>query len=80
MRLNLMDHGGRCRRMAAMGPHPQQQSMQQSTNFICNESTSLKLEKKIITSNMTIIACPVDDDVQQQQCRDVMLGTMQPAG
>jgi hypothetical protein len=42
-----MDHGGRRRHTAAMGPHPRQQSMQQSTNIICDGSTLLKLEKNI---------------------------------
>jgi hypothetical protein len=58
------DHHGRCHHhTAAMGPHSWQQSIQQSTNMICNRSTSLKLEKKLfITINMTIIARPVDDD------------------
>ncbi len=46
MQLNLMDHGGRRRHTAAMGPHPRQQSMQQPTNIICDGSTSLKLKKK----------------------------------
>ncbi len=56
-------HGGRHRHMAAMGPHSRQQSMQQSTNMICDRSTLLKLEKNIfITINMTIIARPVNDD------------------
>ncbi len=64
MQLNLMDHGSRHRHTAAMGPHPRQQSTQQSTNIICDGSTSLKLEeKKIITSNMTINACCVNNDV-----------------
>jgi hypothetical protein len=82
MQLNSMDHGGRRRYLAAMGPHPRQQSTQQSTNIICDGSTSLKLErKKIITgSNMTINACRVDDNVQRRQCSDVMMGTVQPAG
>jgi hypothetical protein len=56
-------HGGRRRHTAAMGPHSRQQSIQQSTNMICDRSTSLKLEKYIfITINMTIIARCVDDD------------------
>ena len=56
-------HGGRRRLMAAMRPHSRQQSIQQSTNMICNRSTSLKLEKNLfITINMTIIACCVDND------------------
>ena len=37
-------HGGRRRHTAAMGPHPRQQSTQQSTNIICDRSTSLKLD------------------------------------
>jgi hypothetical protein len=77
--MNLMDHGGRRHHTAAMGPHPRQQSTQQSTNIICDGSTSLKLEKNI-TSNMTINACRVNNDVQRQQCSDVMMGTVQPAG
>jgi hypothetical protein len=57
-------HGGRRRLMAAMRPHSRQQSIQQSTNMICDRSTSLKLEKNIfITINMTIIArCVVNND------------------
>ena len=43
-----MDHGGRRRHTAAMGPHTRQQSTQQSTNIICDRSTLLKLEKKIL--------------------------------
>ncbi len=41
MQTSLMDHGGHHHHMAAMGPHPRQQSTQQSTNIICNGSTSL---------------------------------------
>ena len=56
-------HGGRRRHTAAMGPHPRQQSTQQSTNIICDGSTSLKLETKLfITSNITINACRIDVD------------------
>ncbi len=55
-------HGGHHRHTAAMGPHSRQQSIQQSTNMICNRSTSLKLEKNFVTSNMTIIARRVDND------------------
>ncbi len=55
-------HCGRRPHTAAMGPHSWQQSKQQSPNMICNRSTSLKLEKKYITINMTIIARRVDDD------------------
>ncbi len=81
MQLNSMDHGSHRHHTADMGPHPRQQSTQQSTNIICDGSTSLKLEKELfITSNMTINACRVDNDVQQQQCSDVMMGTVQPAG
>ena len=50
-----------------MGPHSRQQSTQQSTNIICYGSTSLKLEKKLfITSNMTVSARRVDDDVRKK--------------
>jgi len=41
-----MDHGGRRSHTAAMGPHPRQQSMQQSTNIICDGSSLYKLEEK----------------------------------
>ena len=41
-----MDNGGRRHHTATMGPHPRQQSTQQSTNIICDASTSLKLEEK----------------------------------
>jgi hypothetical protein len=40
-----MDNGGLRHHTAAMGPHPWQQSTQQSTYIICDGSTSLKLEK-----------------------------------
>ncbi len=76
-----MDHGGRRRHMAAMGPHPWQQSTQQSTNIICDGSTSLKLEKKIfITSNMAINARCINDNKQRRRCSDAMMGALQPAG
>ncbi len=45
-----------------MRPHSRQQSIQQSTNMLCDRSTLLKLEKNNITINMTIIAHRVDDD------------------
>jgi hypothetical protein len=45
MQSNLIDHGSRLHHTAAMGPHPQQQSTQQSTNIICDGSTLLKLEE-----------------------------------
>ncbi len=64
--IESINHGGRRRHTAAMGPHSRQQSTQQSTNIICDGSTSLKLEKKIfITINMTIIARHVDGEVQR---------------
>ena len=66
MRSNSIDHGGRRHHTADMGPHPWQQSTQQSTNIICGGSTSLKLEKKIfITINMAINARRIDDDMQR---------------
>ncbi len=56
-------HGGRRHHTAAMGPHSRQQSIQQSTNMICDRSTSLKLEKKtFITIIKTIIGRRVDDE------------------
>jgi hypothetical protein len=76
-----MDYGGRRRHMAAMGPHPRQQSTQQSTNIICDGSTLLKLEKKIfITSNMAINACRIDNNKQRRPCSNATIGTVQPAG
>jgi hypothetical protein len=48
MRSNSIDHGGRRHHTAAMGPRSRQQSTQQSTNIICDGSTSLKLEKKYL--------------------------------
>ncbi len=65
--IESIDHGGRRRRTAAMGPHSRQQTTQQSTNIICNGSTSLKLEKKIFITpiHMTIIARRVDGDVRR---------------
>ncbi len=81
MQSNLMDHGGRRRHTAAMGPHTRQESTQQSTNIICDGSTSLKLEKKIfITSNMAINARRIDNNEQRQGCSDAVMGTLQPAG
>jgi hypothetical protein len=43
-----IDHGGRRRRTAAMGPRSRHRSTQQSTNILRNRSTSLKLEKIIV--------------------------------
>jgi hypothetical protein len=41
MQSNSMGHGGCHRHTAAMGPHPRQQSTQQSTNIIrCGASES----------------------------------------
>ncbi len=45
-----IDHGGCRRPMAAMGPHSQLLSIQQSANILWNRSTSLKLEKTIINN------------------------------
>ena len=76
-----MDNGGRRHYTATMGPHPQQQSTQQSTNIICDGSTSLKLEKKIfITSNITNNARRVDVDERQRRCSNATMGAMQPTG
>ncbi len=81
MQSNLMDHGGRRHHTAAMGPHPRQQSTQQSTNIICDGSTSLKLEKKtFITSNMAINAHRIDGNKRGQRCSDAMMGALQSAG
>ncbi len=81
MRLNSIDHGVRRGHTAAMGPHPRQKSTQQSTNIICDGSTSLKLEKKIfITINMAINARRVDDSMQRQRNDNETMGTAQPAG
>jgi hypothetical protein len=80
MQSNLMDHGGRRRHTAAMGPHPRQQSTQQSTYIICDGFTLLKLEEKVfITSNMAINARCIDDNEQQRQCSNAMMGALQPA-
>jgi hypothetical protein len=81
MQSNLMDHGSRHRHTAAMGPHPRQQSTQQSTNIICDGSTLSKLEKKIfITSNMAINARRIDDDERRRRCSDETMGIAQPTG
>ncbi len=62
-------------------PGNKARSTQQSTNIICGGSTSLKLEKKIfITSNMAINAIRIDDNKQQRQCSNAMMGALQPAG
>ncbi len=64
-----------------MGPHSRQQSIQQSTNIICDGSASLKRENNLFnTINMTIIAHRVDDDVRRRRCNDGTMGTVQPAG
>jgi hypothetical protein len=75
-----MDHGSRHHHTAVMGPHPRQQSTQQSTNIICDGFTSLKLEKIFITSNMTINARRVSVNEQRQQCSNAMMGAVQPTG
>ncbi len=43
-----INHGGRHCPMAAMGPHSQLLSIQQSVNILCNRTTLLKLEITII--------------------------------
>jgi len=75
-----MDHGGRSRHTVAMGPHPRQQSTQQSTNIICDGSTLLKLDFFFITSNITINAHRVDVDEQRRRCSNATMGAVQPAG
>ena len=75
-----MDNGGRRHHTAAMGPHPRQQSTQQSSNIICDGSTSLKLEKKIITSNITNNARRVDVNEQRRRCSNATMGAVQPTG
>ena len=61
--IKFMDHGGRRHHTAPMGPHSWQQSIQQSTNIICNRSTPLKLENNVfITSNITIKARHLNND------------------
>ena len=69
-----MDHGERRHHMATMVPHPRQQSTQQSTNIICDGSTSLKLKK--ITSNITINARHVNVDKQRWQCSNATMGAV----
>jgi hypothetical protein len=74
-----MDHGVRRSHMAAMGPHTPEQSIQQSTNIICDGSTWLKLEKKIfITSNMASNTHRIDNDERRRPCSDATMGTVQP--
>ena len=46
--LASIDHGGRCRPTAAMKPHSQILSIQQSANILCDRLVLLKLEKTII--------------------------------
>ncbi len=61
----MIDHGVHRCHTAAMGPHAQQQSTQQSTYILCDGAASLKQENiLIITINMTIIARRVDNDVR----------------
>ncbi len=59
-------HGGRCHHTAAMGPHSQQQSIQQSTHMICNRSTLLKLEKKILLLIWLLLHIASTARMQQQ--------------
>jgi hypothetical protein len=82
MRSRSMDkNGGRRHHTAAMGPHPRQQSTQQSTNIICDGSTSLKLEKTIfINSNITNNARRVDVDERRRRCSNGTMGAVQPTG
>ena len=76
-----MDNGGRRHHTAAMGPHPREKSTQQSTNIICDGSTLLKLEKKlIIASNITNNARRVDVDERRQRCSNATMGAVQPTG
>jgi hypothetical protein len=76
-----MDNGGRRHHTAAMGPHPREKSTQQSTNIICNGTTSLKLEKKLfIASNITNNALRVDVDERRQGCSNATMGAVQPTG
>ncbi len=76
---NEIDHGVRHRHMAAMGPHAWQQSPQQLTYTIWNGAALLKLEKIIIiTINMTIIVCRIENDVRQRCINDEPMGAAQP--
>jgi hypothetical protein len=76
-----MNNGGRRHHTTTMGQHPRQQSTQQSTNIICDGSTSLKLEKNIFISiNITIYANRVDVDEQQLRCSDATMVAVQPTG
>jgi hypothetical protein len=62
-----------------MGPHSWQQRTQQLTYIIWDGAASLKLEKIIIiTVNMTIIVCRVDNDVQRRRINDEPMGAAQP--
>ncbi len=49
--LALINHGGRHHPTAAMRPHSQRRSIQQSANMLGNRLVSLKLEK-VINSNV----------------------------
>jgi hypothetical protein len=50
-----MDHEGRRRPTAAMGPHSRRQSIQQTANILCKSSTLLKLENILIINVYTTI-------------------------
>jgi hypothetical protein len=50
-----MDHEGCHPPTAAMGPHSQRQSIQQSANILCNSSLLLKLENILIINIYTTI-------------------------
>jgi hypothetical protein len=47
----LIDHGACHRPMAAMGPHSQILSIQQSASILCDRTTLLKLEITIIIND-----------------------------
>ncbi len=49
-RENTMNHGGRRRTMAAIGPHPRLPAIETLGNMLCNKATSLKLNNIIINS------------------------------
>jgi len=50
-----IDDGGHRRPTVATGPHSRLLSIQQSTNIICDRTTSLKLEKVIIINVIELL-------------------------
>ena len=62
------------------GPHPRQQSTQQSTNIIWRVYI-VKTRKKIITSNITINARRIDNNERRWRCSNsnATMGAVQPA-